>query len=55
MGMRRHHECQLSLLVRGMRYIFSHGYKMVVAYACDCVCICLCEFQGQNSFKDERI
>ena len=54
MGTRRHHECQLSLLVQGRRYVFSHGYKMAITYACDCVWLCV-GISGQNSFKEERM
>ena len=54
MGTRRHHEVQPSLLVRGRRYVFSHGYKMVVAYACDCEWLCV-GISRRNSFKGERM
>ena len=54
MGTRTHHECQLSLLVQGRRYVFSHGYKMVVVYAYDCVWLHV-GISRQNSFKGRRM
>ena len=50
-GARRHYSCQLSLLIQGIRYVFSHLYKMIVACACDC----MCEFRGRNSLKWGRM
>ena len=35
MGTRGHDACQLSFLIPGGRYIFSH--VILIAYACDCM------------------
>ena len=47
MGTRRHDKCQLSFLIRGGRYIFSH----VILNDC-CICMCLYVYVCVN-FGDE--